>query len=155
MKIKEHYSKYQKKIALPDFKDLDKEFEIGKIDTKFGFYFKDISRAMNNKIGYFAGLLEPAINPPVPSIHSMVETSNIEKEDKEEILKTYKRLLYLAHKGYSLETQEDEKKIAAFIKDLWAEWPSIIEKMSNCMNIICESWVKEKKEEVVGRSYTG
>lgn len=155
MQIKEHYVKFAKKYNLPKFEELDSEFEIGKIDTKLGFYFKDISRAINNKIGYFAGLLEPTVNPPIPTIHSMVETSNIDKNEKEDILKLYKKLLFLAHKGYTLEAVKDENKVAEFIKDIWKVWPELREEMFRSMKIITEAWVKIKEQETEGRSYTG
>ncbi|MEA3430448.1 MAG: hypothetical protein U9R08_04200 [Nanoarchaeota archaeon] len=152
---KEELSKYIKKYNLPEFKNLNDEFEIGKIDTKQGFYFKDIARAINNKIGYFAGLLEPAINPPIPTIHSMVETNNIEKNDKETILQLYKKLLYLAHKGYTLETFAKEKDITKFINEIWNQWQNIKKDMKICMDIITKSWIKEQKQENIKLSYTG
>lgn len=152
--VKENYSNYQKKYDLPKYEELDREFEIGKIDVKSGFYFKDVARTMMNKLGYFAGLLEPAINPPVPTIHSMVEANNIEKEDKEKILKMYKRLLYLGHLEHSHEVAGDERIFAGLVKELWKEWPSLKREMGECMKIILESWIIEKKEEISNR-YTG
>ncbi|MBW3003636.1 hypothetical protein KY328_02410 [Candidatus Woesearchaeota archaeon] len=155
MKIKEQYSKFAKKLKLPSFDELDVEFEIGKIDIKNKFYFKDIARAITNKIGYFASLLEPAVNPPVPTIHSMVETNNIERDDKTKIMALYKKLMHLGHLGYSLEVSSGDEAFAEYINKIWKQWPEIKKSMEFCMKSIVESWTTEKKEENIGLSYTG
>ena len=152
--LKKEYKILQKKYNLPNFEDLDKEFEIRALEVnKCGILIKAILRVINNKVGIFLNYLEPVVSPPQQIMHYMIEYNNISSEDKKPMYEFYKELSYLYHKDCRIEL-EDNKVIAAQINEIWKKWPSILNKIKLALEKINEAWLKEK-EKTKRNNYMG
>lgn len=152
-KIKVEYDIIKKEYNLPNFEDFDREFEIRVIELdKYGIFIKAILRIILSKIGLYLNYLEPILSPNPQSIHSIIETTNISKEDKEDILKFFKETASLYHEGCAVEIDTYEN-IASYIKKVWKKWPCIKGEEKRFLDIITKAWVKE--EEKTKTTYMG
>ena len=146
--LKKAYAEAKIKYNLiPNYEELDREFEISVIDPdRAHFIVKDVKNAICAKIHKFIDNLAPVINPQPSSLHSMVEVKLFEKEEVNDMFAFYKRLMHLLHKSIlmALKSEADE---ANFINDLWKEWPQIKNKMTAYIVKITEGWSKEDHEE--------
>lgn len=152
-KVKKEYEIVKKEYSLPSFEDFDKEFEIRAVELdKSGIFIKTVLRVVLSRIGLYLNYLEPIFSPNPQSFHSMVETTNISREDKENILKFFKEVSSLYHGGCAVEL-DTYKNIASYIKKVWKKWPYIKGKEKEFLEIITKAWLKE--EEKTKTTYTG
>jgi hypothetical protein len=150
--MKSFYQPYLKKYDLPSYEDLHREFEIGKMEIKNDvFVLIDILRAMNNKLGFLCSTLEPAVNPPNPTMHSMVETSNIDDNTKQQIYNDLKWFSQLYHENMILEFSSEEK-VALRINELWNQWNEIRTKAIYCLQEVALAW---RKNNVINQQPQG
>lgn len=154
-KLKAEYEKLRKKYNLPNFEEIDNEFEIRAIDLdKHGILIKAILRTILNKFGIFLNYLDPVINATGPSLHSMIEQQNLSEETKKEMLDFYKVLSYNYHKICEIEL-EDERTTAEFLKGLWREWPRLKKKEKEFLGKITSTWKKGEEAALKNTDYTG
>jgi len=145
--IKTKYNELQKKYNLPKFEDLNNEFEIEAIDlTRSGILIKAILRVINTKIISFINFLDPITNPNPHSMHSRVELSGLEEEDKQEIFKFYKELSYILHLGLTTELKS-EKEIAEYINNFWKKYSKLKKQEIKLLELISKTWIKESIKE--------
>jgi hypothetical protein len=151
-KLKAEYDKLKQKYKLPNFDELNNEFEIYDVKTN-AFIIKEISRRIIRKAEDFLSLLNPILNPNPNSLHSLIETKIFDKQDLEPMFDFYKKLFQLAHKGItaSLETEAAE---AAWINEVWKAWPDVKKKITGYSKRITEGWGKVEKE-VFADKYLG
>jgi len=143
--IKEDYEEIRKKFSLPNFEDLDNEFEIRKIDED-GFILREVKRAIIARLQNLAHFFLPVLNPQPHDVHSLVEMGIFNKKEKEKLFKFYKKILYLIHKGVMMNLKTD-KDTANFIKDVWKDWPALKAECEKYMKEVTQEWLKEKKKE--------
>ncbi len=147
--LKREYDKLKKRYRLPDFEDLDEDFEIRTLDVdKCGILIKAILRSILNRFNSFLGYIDPIINPNPNSMHSMLEIKYISDKDKEDIFKQYKDILYLLHIGLLAELS-GEQESAKFIKDIWKVWLDMKSKELKTLKIIANVWnIEDKKTKI-------
>lgn len=152
--MEKEYEDLRKKYNLPSYKELDEEFEIRAIDLpKSGILIKALIRTINTKLALFLNYLEPVLNTPPQSLHSLIEIKNTSNEDKKEMYIFYKRLAKLFHENCIIELK-DERTIARQINKIWKEWPQIKQKQIALLEKISDAWAKEDEEETK-TEYTG
>lgn len=151
--LKNSYDIIKKKFNLPEFDELDSEFEIRALDIeKSGILIKALLRIILSKLAIFLNYLEPIISPNPQSYHSMVELNNLSDDDKHEIFDYYKSLSSLYHEGCAIELKS-EKEVANFIKKIYQKWPELKRKEIYFLDKITQTWLKEKEKEKT--TYTG
>ena len=141
--LKAEYEKLRKKYNLPQFEELDEEFEIRKVDYDL-FLIREIRRLVLSKLDFVASLLEPILDPG-KSLHSMIETKFFEKYNIELMFDFYKKLWKIIHEGISASLTS-EKAEAEFIKDVWKQWPEIKKQSIEYADKIAAGWGKVEKE---------
>jgi len=148
MTLESHYASYQKLYSLPKYKEIDAEFEIGRIELKNEvFDVKDVARAILNKIGFIISSIEPAVHPSSPTYHSMVESSNITEEERIVLSKTLHTCSRVYHKGLLIEIS-DVKFAADYINSVWKEWDQIRSATRKCFSIIADAWNEDKPNKM-------
>jgi|GEM_PF-6290464 len=143
-KLKEEYKALQQKYTLPDFDEIDKEFEIRKIDTNL-FLIKEIRRVILQKLDFSVALIEPILNPSPSSLHSFVETKFFAKQNIEPMFDFYKKVWHWMHLGISVSYMQ-EKDEAEWINDVWKAWPEIKKETGKYSKQIADGWSKVEKE---------
>jgi hypothetical protein len=154
MTIKEDYEKLKGKYNLPNFKEIDNEFEVSTIDRE-EFLLREIRRKIDEKIELYVKVLERLLQPDPSSLSDMYECKIFEDDEKDELYQLFKKLMFFDR--FSIETSIDEtdKKTTEFINKFWKEWSSIKEKFSGFIKKTKESWLKETKIMDEERGYLG
>ncbi len=140
--IKGDYQKLAKKYKLPDFNEIDLDFEISTIDKK-GFLLREIRRRVFDKIDGIKDVLESIIQPDPNSFSNMYESRVFNQQEINDIYKIYKNLMILYREATIVNLRADEKEEADFINKIFIEWNSIKEKLVNYLEKIKKYWEKE------------
>ncbi len=152
--IKEEYTKIKTKFNLPNFEEVDKEFELYRIDIdKTSILTKEILRTIISRLINFINTLDPIVNTPPQSLHALIEINNLSDDDKREIFVFYKRLSILIHEALVAEIAT-EKESAQFIMKIWKQWPEIRKKEMTFLKKIAEAWQKEEEKDESLKGYT-
>ncbi len=153
--LKDEYEKISRKYSLPDFDQLDQEFEIRAIElNKFGVLIKAILRLITNKLNIFMNYLEPVITVPPQNLHALIEMKNISEEDRNKIFEFYKEISVLLHENLAVELRS-EKDIAQQIKKIWKLWPKIKEDELHFLEKITIAWKKKEEPPAKRTEYSG
>jgi hypothetical protein len=123
--LKENYEKLAKKYSLPDFDDLNNNFEIGKINRDNGVLLRTIRKIIMEKVVSSLGFVEMLLNPVnAPRMYQpFIRTMDI--EDKKGIDKIYLSLSDLSMGSLECEIDYNEKSEAELIKKIFAAWNEI------------------------------
>ena len=143
--IQEKYNKLKSKYRLPDFSEINNEFEISTIEQE-DFLLREIRREIAERISFFADLIGGILNPEASA--SIMEFGVLGDDDSKQAIELYKKLMYWVR--YSAETSvfADDKKDAEFIKSIFEEWKSLKKEVAAMISKMKESWrQKPKKEE--------
>ena len=149
MNLKEDYEKLKKTYKLPNYEDLDKEFELLYVtkleEIKFPLRF--IRRRMNDKIAWFCNMLQNIIQPNPGSIIGLEESKFFSSEDREKMIKLLKELMYIERESLILDVEYDEKKDVEYISNVFNKWGKIKKEICNFSEILKKGWKEEIRKE--------
>lgn len=120
--FKEKYLILQRKNKLPDFEELNLNFDIGKIKRDSGNILRDIRKIMIEKIVYYNKLVEVMINPSGATPILLMLLKEITNEDKkiiDSVLNSFVELEIESHKLDVFSTEIGEVKIINQINNVW------------------------------------
>lgn len=127
-KLKEDYESFKIKYSLPDFKELEEEFDIEKAAEKgreSKLILRDIRRSINDKISAYLHLFETFMNPSAGPIFIFSMIKNIVEDDKKIIKEVYQKLAKIQILVLKLDTVYNEKAEADFIIQTSKQWNEI------------------------------
>lgn len=136
--VEKQYNALKKKYSLPDFKDIDSEFDVSSIDQTT-FLLRRICEKINEKIGNFIKILEELLQPE-GSIKSLYELRYLDDNDKKNAYFLYKKLMIRSIDFLSLSLTSNEKAHAEFIKNKFNEWENIKEDLKPLLEKMKKSW---------------
>ena len=150
--IKQEYNILKHK--LPNFNELDREFEISSANIKDkNFLLRNIRRRINDKVIFYCRLIEGLIYPSTNNIINMFELKSFNEQEKENISKFYKKLMQYERESLTLDVNPDEKKDFDYINKLWKDWQYFKKEMLKITEKMKASW--EKEDKLVKDSYFG
>ena len=154
LNIKEEYNKLKEKYKLPNFDDINSEFEFIAIDKK-GIISRQIRRRMNDKIVFFCNIIERILYPN-PQAIPLAQESKFLDDKKDNLFRLYKKLMSYERRSLDLDVRSSkEKEDIDFIKDLLNDWNEIKENISEATVRLKEFWkIKDEKKEK-GEVYFG
>ena len=124
-KLKEDYSKIQKKYGLPDFDRLNEDFGIEKTaQTETDFLIKEIRESIGETLENFLRFVEAILNPVNVPMFLFPIIKSLNTEEKNKLSEIYKKLSKLEIDALKL-INYSEKKEAEFIKNSYALWQEI------------------------------
>ena len=139
--IKEAYSELKKKHRdLPNFDDIDSEFEISAIEEPV--LIKAVRRKITEKIDYYSGLVKDLLQPE-SDIINMYECRAFGDDEKEDVYNILKKLMFLSRLAAEVALKADEKEDALFISSSFKEWIGIKPKLLRIISKIRGSWEKD------------
>ncbi len=145
---KTNYEKNREKHQLPEFKELDKEFEIGEIEET-SYLLRRIRKKIMGRVNCYKEFLEKIINPETSNLEQLHEAGFFKEKERKEIEELFKRLTKLKVKNSLVNIKREEKEEAEFIKQIWQEWQEIKKELEKIAKKLEENWEKElDKEEV-------
>jgi len=155
--LKESYKKLQEKYKLPDYEELDQEFEL--------LYMKEIyeitrplvfiRRRIYDKIGWSSGMIQSILQPNPSSPINLEESSFFTKEEKQEkLIKLLRQMMYYARLSLDLDISSTDEEEAEFIKEAFNKWQEFKPAIKEISTKMKEGWKKEI-EHKKGHDYMG
>ncbi|MFH1359392.1 MAG: hypothetical protein ABIH37_05880 [archaeon] len=137
--LKKQYVPFKKEYNLPDFTDLNKQFDIEEIDIETDFLLRKIRRIIAEKIAGYLRFIEVILNPNNTPLFLFKLIKKLDSEDREKLTKLYEKLGSFEIELVSLDLDYDEKKEAKFIikcyemfnNDVKKDLSILISKMNN------------------------
>ena len=143
------YNELRKKYKLPEFKEINYEFELSDLDET-DFLIKSIIRRIAEKLDFFTSILEGLLQPDAADISAIHESRFFDDYEKKKIYELYRKLMILNRRSAELSLVNSEKDEAEFISGFFSEWKPIKEELKKYLNKIKESWKTETdiKEDI-------
>ena len=151
VEFKKIYEEIRKKHSLPDFEDLNMDFDIGKIRRDSGNLIRDIRRVMMEKIVYYVRLVEVMVNPSQASPIMLMLLKDINSDDKkviDSVMNNFVELEIASHKLDVLSSVQEESKLINHINSTWNK------KRNEVMHLvkILEKNLQNKPESITKKS---
>ena len=144
-KIKKKYDELKGKYALPDFEELNREFELSAIEHE-EFLLRKIRKTIADKINAMCEFLEDLLSPD-NSLANIYEYKAFDDNERKKIFELYKRLKVLEKLSLELSLNHDEKKDAEFIEDVFSSWDKIKDEITGFIKKIKYFWENESTKE--------
>ena len=152
--FKEEYAKLAKKYSLPNFKDLNEKFDIGKIDCcNSETLLREVRKSMISKFGSLLQFVELLLNPSNGSMFHMFLVKGVNGTEKEKLNKLFETLGAIQIKSFSLDIEYNEKREAEFIKSSFKDWEEIKPDLKAIVTSLKENW--RKTTDSKKKSYFG
>jgi len=120
-RLKRDYEPLKKRYGLPEFDELNEEFEIERIgEHETTYLLKMIRRAIIDKFYNFSNWFDGLIS--TQRISTMVILKGITQKEKDDIYRFIENISKLAIQNLALEADYSEQKEAEMIKLLYKEW---------------------------------
>lgn len=148
--LKEKYKKLEKKYKLPPFSELNKEFDIEKIqERETDFLLREIRRCISEKVGAYLRFLELFLNPPSAPLFVLIALKEMSANEKEKMEELYKELVMIEMGSIALDVSYDETKEVNFIKEVYKKWKELKKDLEEvCREIEILHSKREKKSKV-------
>jgi len=145
-KLKEAYEILRKKYNLPNFDDLNNEFEISSIKKpSIEFLLRIIRRRITDKLAMFCNILQSLIMPNTGSAVNLHEIKFFTEDDRVKIEKLLSDMMYLERKSLLLDINSEEKVEAEFLKTAMGYWPGFSLEMMRIVDKMSSGWKTEEK----------
>ena len=147
--IEKQYNELRKKHKLPDFKQIDLEFEISDLEET-NFLLRGIIRRIAERMDFYTTMLEEILQPDTAKLYAMHEGRVFEEDDKKKMFEFYKKLMILNRHSVEISLMSSYKEEARFINDFMNEWEKIKSELLFYVRKIRDSWNAETdtKEDV-------
>ncbi len=152
--FKKEYEKIREKYELPSFRELNRDFEIEKLqEEETGMLVRKIRQTMTEKNAAYLRFAEMFMNPSNAPMFFLALAKNLNGEEKDIVEELYLKLGKFEIKSIELDNDYDEEKNAGFINDFYKEWQEIKKSFGVIMKALEEAW--ERKAEKEKKGYLG
>ncbi len=149
--VKKDYAELREKYSLPNFDDLNKDFQIEKVaETETELLLKEIRRFMFDKFSNYMRFLETLLNPVNASIFTFSVLKTLSVEDKKIAENIYKRLMKLEVDLMEIDIEYSEEKEAEFIKKGFKEWNEVKKSWLKIIRSVKKNWDNSVKNDSKG-----
>ena len=147
--IEKQYNELRKKCKLPEFKEIDLEFEISDLEET-SFLLRGIIRRIAERLDFYTTMLEEILQPDTAKLYAMHESRVFEEDDKKKMFDFYRKLMILNRRSVEVSLENNDKEEASFINDFMDEWEKIKSELLFYVRKIRDSWKAETeiKEDV-------
>src|SRR3989344_2060268 len=127
MNLKDDYEKLCKKYKLPNYEELDNEFELLYITNlqEIKFPLRFIRRRINDKIAWFCNILQNILQPNPGSLVSLEESKFFSDKERTKIINLLKDLMNIERESLILDINFNEEKDVEFINNIFNRWNEI------------------------------
>lgn len=147
--IEKQYNELKGKLELPEFRELDFEFEIRDFEET-NFLLREIVRRISEKFDFYATMMEKILQPDPSNLYAMHETRDFSEDEKNRMYGLYRRLMALNRQSIEVSLQHDEKSETEFIGNALEEWKILKKEILAFVKRMKDSWKTEVdiKEDV-------
>ena len=156
MELRKDYEKLKSKYKLPDYDELDNEFELLYMRdiAEIRFPLRFIRRRIVDKIVWYCNMIQSIMQPHAGSLINLQESKFFDENTRKEMIETLKELMWHERQALYLDTNSDEKEDAKFIVDIFNKWKQVKKQLIKYAGILRDGWTKETKKEK-GSQYVG
>ena len=137
--IQQKYTELKNRHKLPDFEELDHEFEISVIEHP-QFLLREMVRKILDAWETPLHLLEGLLQPDTNSLNNLHEYRALDEKGKGEAYAIYRELMVLQREAQALLVELDGKKLASFVSKALSEWKSIKTGLLIIIQKMADSW---------------
>jgi len=151
-KLKDDYKKIQLEFGLPNFEELNKDFQIEKMaEIETDFLIREIRKFLADKFSNYMRLVEAMLNPVNVQMFVFSVIKSIGAVEKEKLSDIYKKLAKKEIEILKLDIEFSAQKEAEFIKESFQMWQIIKREMSEFLEVVEKNW--DNKNPVNGKGY--
>jgi len=152
--IEKEYNRLARKHKLPDFNELNDQFELsGMQNINEEFLIRYVRRRMNEKVVFFTKILEVILHPNSNSLIYMHENKFFDEQDKEKCNEILRDLMKIDRESLRLDVEVNEKGDVDYIKEVNLMFPKIRDEVLKITKKMKEAWAK--KEDFSQEDYFG
>ena len=140
--IEKQYNELRKKHKLPEFKEIDFEFEISDLEET-NFLLRAIIRAIAEKLDFYSTMIEEILQPDTSNLYAMHETRFFDEDEKKLMYELYTKLMNLNRQSIEVSLERNEKDEADFINNMFNEWKILRQELIRLVKKMRASWKTE------------
>ena len=140
--IEKQYNEFRKKYKLPEFKDIDFEFEISDLE-EINFLLRAIIRKIAEKLDFYSTILEEILQPDTSNLYAMHETRFFDEKEKNGMYDLYRKLMDFNRATIELSLGHNERNEADFINQFFEEWKALKQELLKFVKKMRTSWKEE------------
>ena len=150
--LKNAYAEHERKYKLPSFNELNKNFEIEKIERQSDILPRIIRVVMMEKVIATQRFIESLLNPGNAPRILYRYLKSIGSEDTKKIEEIYDKFGVLTLKALSLDVEYKEDKEAEMIKEIQSVWEGCKKNLHEIIKDVQNPKEQQAKKE---KSYFG
>ncbi len=149
MEIKQEYERLKLKYNLPDYEELNREFELLYIQPiqEISFPMRFIRRRVSDRLVWVCNMIQTMLNPNPSSFINLQESKFFDAKDREKMTLLLKEFMQLERQTLILDFLGDEEKDAQLIKEIYKVWIKNKKEIINLAEKLKEGWKQETKQE--------
>jgi len=152
--LKKSYLALAIKYNLPDYKLVNEEFDIEKLqDHETDTLLREVRKIAMDKVIAYLRFIEMLLNPTNAPMFFFGLLKNIEPEEKKVLEDIYSKLGKIEIEVIDIDNDYSEEKEAGFVRKLYKEWQEIKRNMNKISKFLVRGW--EKKTGRGERGYLG
>jgi len=137
------YNELRKRLKLPEFKEIDNEFEISDLEET-NFLLRAIVRKIAEKLDFYSTMLEEILQPDTSNLYAMHETRFFDENEKKQMYDLYSKLMNFNRQSIEVSLGHNEKEDADFINNIYNDWKEFKQELLKYVNKMKASWKIEK-----------
>ncbi len=147
--IEKQYNELMKRYRLPDFKEIDFEFELSDLEET-NFLLRNIIRRVAEKLDFYTTVFEEILNPDASNLYAMHETRSFDENEKKRMYALYTKLMNFNRQSIEVSLEQNEGNEADFINRFFEEWKRLKEELLVYVKKMRASWKEETdiKEDI-------
>ncbi len=152
--LKKEYGKLAGKYKLPDYRILNEEFDIEKVqELETDTLLREIRKVIMDKVISYLRFAELLLNPSNAPMFFFAILKGVDSADKKTLEEIYTKLGRLEIEVINVDNDYSEKGEAEFILHVFGEWQEIKESMRKVSAALQSGW--DRKSERKEKSYLG
>ena len=153
-KLKEKYETIRRKHGLPEFKELNEDFQVDKIsEAETEILIREVRKHMSDKIFNYMRFIEGLLNPVNAPMFTLSIVKLLGPEERKKLGDIYKEMMKSEVVFIRLDLEFSEVGEAKFIKDSFKLWQGIKKDLVGILDKIDAKW--DNKAEVDSKGYFG
>jgi len=149
--LAKEYDKLKLKYDLPEFDELNKEFEIFNAfltyDNVPDFILRTIRRRMVDKFYSWINYLHNFIYANQQSLILMNEFQQFSEQEKQKIIMIINKIMFINRLSVKLEIDNNEEADAHFVKKYFIEWADLKRELVEITNKNIQGWQEAMKKK--------
>ena len=152
--IEKQYNELRKKHKLPEFKDMDFEFEISDLEET-NFLLRAVIRRIAERLDFYSTMIEEILQPDTSNLYAMHETRYFDDDEKKQMYGLYTKLMNFNRQSIEVSLERNEKEEVEFINNLFNEWKTLKQELLRFVKKMKDSWKTEEADIKEDLGYLG